>query len=120
MFGSFLKGIFTFILAFTLGVSVGRDRPADSELQQKVQDHMDVIVDESAGIVDDVVEEVRKNEHVQEAEQFLEDVEEIAGNTADDIHAHFGREEETEEDTEALTEEALEDTAGTKEANVNA
>ena len=74
MFGGLLKGLFTFIFAFALGVSAGRAKPADSELEQKVQEHMDVIVDESAAMVDDVVEEVRKNEQVQNAEEFAEDV----------------------------------------------
>jgi len=101
MFGSFAGWLLSVILAFFAGASLdNNDRAVDSELQQKVQGHMDVIVDETAGIIDDVTEEVRKNEDVQNAEQFVEDVKEIARNTADDIEAHFGN----SEDTEALTE----------------
>ncbi len=104
MFSGFLKGLFTFIFAFALGANFAQERPTDSELKQKVQDHMDVIVDESAAMVDDVVEEIRKDERVQEAEQFVEDVNEIVNNTVDDIHEHFGKEEETEAVTEGITE----------------
>ena len=104
MLGGLLKQILTFIFAFSLGASMAQDKPADSELQQKVQDHMDVIVDESAAIVDDVMDEARKNEHVQKAEQFANDVNEIVDHTIEDIHEHFGPEEETEAVTEAVTE----------------
>ncbi|MBO7710137.1 MAG: hypothetical protein J6S83_06690 [Lachnospiraceae bacterium] len=111
MFGSLAGWLLSLVLAFFAGASIGSgsERAADSELQQKVQDHMDVIVDETAGIIDDVTEEVRNNEHVQEAEQFVEDVKEIARNTADDIDAHFGKQDVAEEAvTEALTEAASE------------
>ena len=106
MFTSFLKGLFTFLFAFSLGASFGGQEKttADSELQQKVQDHMDVIVDESAAIVDDVMEEARKNEHVKEAEDFVNDVTEIVNNTKEDIHAHFGSEEESESEVESEVE----------------
>ena len=87
---------------------MAHDKPADNELQQKVQDHMDVIVDESAAIVDDVMDEVRKDKHVQEAEEFHEDVKEIVNNTMDDIHEHFD-EEETENLLEEETEDVLEE-----------
>ena len=112
MFASLLKGL----LVFLFGVSVGagmpqKEKPADSELQQKVQQHMDVIADESAAIVDDVMDELRENENVKEAEQFVEDVREIMGNTADDIHAHFGNDEAEEAASEAAEdiEEAAEE-----------
>ena len=111
MFGSLAGWLLSVVLAFFAGASLGNssEKAADSELQQKVQDHMDVIVDETAGIIDDVTEEVRNNEHVKEAEQFADDVKEIARNTADDIDAHFGKKEEAEEAvTEALTEAASE------------
>jgi len=111
--GHFLGWLLSVCLAFFAGESVGsRKAEPDSQLQQKVQEHMDVIVDETAGIIDDVSEEVRNNEHVQNAEQFVDDVREIAQNTADDIDAHFGTGEEaadTEAVTEAVTEAAAEE-----------
>ena len=90
-----ISWLMTFILAFSLGTSVNApEKETDSELQQKVQDHMDVIVDEAAAILDEVSDEVRKNEKVQKAEEFVDNVKEIAQNTADDIKAHFATEEE--------------------------
>ena len=111
MFWRVLSGIFTFIFAFNLGAAYNQpEEKTDSELQQKVQEHMDVIVDESAAIVDDVIDEIRQNEHVQEAEQFKDDVNEIIEDTVNDIHEHFGDEQETEEEpVEAVTEEAVEE-----------
>ena len=113
MFGGFLKQLFTFIFAFALGASVAQDKPAvDSELEQKVQQHMDVIVDESAAIVDDVMDEARKNENVQKAEEFVSDVNEIVDNTRQDIRDHFGPEETeslTEGDAEAVEEVPVEE-----------
>ena len=42
--GDIIKGIITFIFAFMLGASSAADKPAaDNDLQQKVQEHMDVI-----------------------------------------------------------------------------
>ena len=107
MFGAFLGWLWSMGLAFFAGVNMGSNHETDSELQQKVQGHMDVIVDESAAIIDDVTEEVRKDERVQEAEQFVNDVKEIAQNTADDIDAHFGNHEETEAVSEAVETEAV-------------
>lgn len=106
MFASFFKGLLTFIFAFSLGAGFAQDKPesADSGLQQKVQEHMDVIVDESAAIVDDVIDEVRGTEDYQKAEEFVDDVNEIIDNTANDIKEHFGLEEESEALTETLTE----------------
>ena len=98
MFGGVFGKILTFIFAFSLGAGFASNQPSvDPELQAKVQEHMDVIADESAAIVDDVLEEARKDEHVQKAEEFANDVEEIVDNTVQDIHDHFGDEEETEE-----------------------
>ena len=114
MISGFFGWLLSLVLAFSAGVSVGNrtEAPSNSELQQKVQDHMDVIVDESAAIVDDVTDEIRKNEHVQKAEEFADDVKEIAQNTKNDIEDHFGsKEAETEEEVpeeaapEAETEE---------------
>ena len=88
--------LLSLIFAFSLGAGVkpAETDEANAELQQKVQDHMDVIVDEAAAIVDDVTEQIRQNEHVQEAEAFAEDVKEIVNNTMDDIKNHFGTTEE--------------------------
>ncbi|MBQ8161883.1 MAG: hypothetical protein IJ083_14220 [Clostridia bacterium] len=98
----FLGWLCSVVFAFSLGTSVGTpsETRVDSELKQKVRDHMDVIVDETAAMVDDVVDEIRQNEHVQNAEAFVEDVQEIIENTADDIRAHFGTEEEAAEENE--------------------
>ena len=94
-----ISWVLSLIIAFSLGAGVRSDNNTEtnSELQQKVQDHMDVIVDEAAAIVDDVTAEIRQNEHVQEAEAFAEDVKEIVNNTMDDIKSHFGTEEEVNE-----------------------
>lgn len=78
----------TLVLAFTLGSDYGRNQPAretDGELRDRVQQHLDVIVDESAAIVDDVTEAVRQNEHVQNAETFLQDAKDVAEETAEEV-----------------------------------
>lgn len=110
MFGGVFGRILAFIFAFSMGVSFASEKPAtDSELKQKVQQHMDVIADESAAIVDDVIDEARKDERVQKAEEFANDVNEIVDNTKQDIRDHFGPEEETEDLSEAVDlEEATE------------
>ena len=116
MLGDLLKGIITFIVAFILGAGYGQDKPAaDSELQQKVQAHMDVIIDESAGIVDDVMEEVRQDERVQKLEDFASDVNEIAENTKADIDAHFGSDEEEAEDAQDTDAETADGAAASEE-----
>ncbi len=112
MFSSFISWLLSIALAFGAGAAVGSTRPADDELKQKVSDHVDVIVDEAAGIVDDVSEaaneyidelesELEDNETYQKAKEFTDDVAEIVDNTKADIEAHFGSEEI---ETEALTE----------------
>ena len=101
------------LLSFGAGAKVGREYEPDTELEQKVQEHMDVIVDESAAIVDDVVEEIRKDERVQDAEKFIDDVNEIVDNTKQDIHDHFGKEAETEAVPEEALEEATEESTET-------
>ena len=110
MFGGIFGRFLALIFAFSMGVSFASEQPAtDSELKQKVQQHMDVIADESAAIVDDVIDEARKDERVQNAEEFANDVNEIVGNTKQDIKDHFGPEEETEDLSEAVgLEEATE------------
>ncbi len=110
----FFAWILSLILSFGAGATVGREYEPDTELEQKVQNHMDVIVDEAAGIVDDVSESARKrretfesemkeSDEYKKAEQFVNDVKEIADNTKADIDAHFGT-GETEAETEAETE----------------
>ena len=109
-----LAWILSMFLSYGAGVNAGRDYQEDTELEQKVQAHMDVIVDEAAGIVDDVSEaarfrretmesELRQSDEYQKAEKFVNDVQEIVDNTAADIDAHFGT-DETETETEAETE----------------
>ena len=110
----FIKGFFGWILSLVLAFNVGAGVGANGapELKQKVSDHIDVIVDESAGIVDDVAEaarakadELRDSDAAKSAEQFVNDVDEIVNNTLDDIDAHFGKDEtESAEETEAVTE----------------
>ena len=108
----FLAWICSVVFAFNLGAGVGSDKEPETELQKKVQEHMDVIVDESAAMVDDVMEELRKDERVQNAEKFVNDVQEIVDNTKADIDAHFGSDEkaaeETAEEAEAVEEPAQE------------
>ncbi len=130
---TFFLWILTVFFSFGAGASMGRDYEPDTELEQKVQAHMDVIVDEAAGIVDDVSEaaeekretvesEIKDSEGYKKAEEFVNDVQEIADNTKADIEAHFGSDEtETEGDmaqqadvldeTEAETEDDTEEGA---------
>ena len=109
-----LAWILSMFLSYGAGVNAGRDYQEDTELEQKVQAHMDVIVDEAAGIVDDVSEaarsrretmesELRQSDEYQKAEKFVNDVQEIVDDTEADIDAHFGT-DETETETEAETE----------------
>ena len=113
MIVGFFKGLLALIVAFGLGVSAGSSRnvESDSELKQKVQEHMDVIVDEAAAIADEVTEEIRANEHVQEAESFVDDVNEIIDNTIKDIEDHFGKKDEEE----TVVSEEIEESAAAEE-----
>ena len=115
MFSRVLGWLFSMIFAFSLGAGISHREPTDSELQQKVQDHMDVIVDESAAIVDDITEEIRKNEDVQKAEQFADDVREIVDNTVNDIHEHFDEETESVYETEGDLTETVSEEAETEQ-----
>ena len=110
MCGSLFGWLLSLVLAFFAGASLESHKveAADTELQQKVQGHMDVIVDEVAGIVDDVNEEVCDSEPAQKTKEFVDDVKEIAQNTADDIEAHFGSSDEEESVSEAAAEAATE------------
>ncbi len=108
-----LGWLLALLLGFSAGVSADRDPHRDTELEQKVQAHMDVIVDEAAGIVDDVSaaaeerketleSELKESDAYKKTEEFVNDVQEIAENTKLDIEEHFS--DETEEETEAETE----------------
>ena len=99
--------ILSLLFAFQLGASYdgnNKESKVDSELKQKVQDHLDAIVDEAAGLLDDVMEEVREDENVQKVESFVDDVKEIVDDTVNDIKDHFSAEEETEETEEHTTQ----------------
>ena len=110
--------LLSMFLSFGAGVNAGRDYQEDTELEQKVQAHMDVIVDEAAGIVDDVSDaakerresaesEFKESDEYKKAEEFVNDVQEIADNTKADIEEHFGSDEtETESETAVETEAA--------------
>ena len=111
MKSGFLAWILSIILAFGAGTAVGSHEP-DGELEQKVSDHVDVIVDEMAGIVDDVSEaaneridelesEITSSDEYKKAEEFKENVKEIADDTKADIEEHFG---DAEESVEAAAE----------------
>ncbi len=118
----FWRWVLSVLIAFGLGTTAGSGSPADSELQQKVQDHMDVITDEAAGIVDDVAEAAQDkwdkamdSEKAKKVKDFVNDVDEVVNNTIDDIQEHFGPEsgaspvEEIEsavEEVESAAEEA--------------
>lgn len=115
---SFFAWLLAMFLSFGAGVDAGREYQKDTELEQKVQAHMDVIVDEAAGIVDDVTaaakqrresveSEFKESDEYKKAESFVNDVQEIADNTKADIDAHFGT-GETEAETEAETQSAAE------------
>ena len=113
-----LAWLLTVFLSFGAGVNAGRDSQQDTELEQKVQAHMDVIVDEAAGIVDDVTasakerreaaeSEFKESDEYKKAEEFVSDIREIADNTKADIDEHFGlKETETETEFEEKTQSA--------------
>ena len=116
--GGFFSWLLSVLLAFGAGTAAGRHYEPNTDLEQQVSDHVDVIVDEMAGIVDDVnaakeqrqsewEAEMETDEDYRRAKEFVEDVREIADNTAADIEAHFGSgEEETEAVAEGGTEAA--------------
>ena len=101
---TFWAWLLSLLLSFGAGAAVGRSYEPDTELEQKVQGHMDVIVDESAAMMDDIADEFRNNEHVKEAEAFAEDVREIVDNTKQDIEDHFGKPAEETTETEPAAE----------------
>ena len=84
----FLAWLISVIFAFSLGAeSNTAPSQSDEELKNRVQQHIDTIVDESAAIVDDVTDAIRSDEYVQETEQFIQDVQDIAEQTASDLSA---------------------------------
>ena len=106
----FIGWLLSVVFAFSLGAGTADpDRVPETELERKVRDHMDVIVDESAAMVDDVVDELRQNEYVQDAEAFADDVNEIIDNTREDIKAHFDKDEEEAEEGEITEAEEIEE-----------
>lgn len=113
--GGFFSWLLSVLLAFGAGTAAGRHYEPNTDLEQQVSDHVDVIVDEMAGIVDDVnaakeqrqsewEAEMETDEDYRRAKEFVEDVREIADNTAADIEAHFGSGEEETEAAESVVE----------------
>ena len=72
-------------LLFAFGAAGVKPAETDEELRDKVRSHIDVIVDESAAILDDVAESLREDERVQDAERFLQDVIDVTEETAEDL-----------------------------------
>ena len=113
------------LVVFGVGVNAGREyepEEANPELKQKVTEHLDAIVDEMAGLADDLnaeaekqMEEFRQSEFVRSVEDFFNNVKEIAENTAEDIRKRFGG-DETEEKAPAVPEEAPAETEAAPEA----
>ncbi|MBQ9210702.1 MAG: hypothetical protein IJ153_03295 [Clostridia bacterium] len=114
----FLAWILSLIFAFNLGAGTTTEsQKSDEELRNRVQEHIDTIVDEGAAIVDEITDEIRNDERVQEAEQFIQDVQDVAEETLKDLNKvyedakdrveeKFGAEEvETEEAPETVEEE---------------
>ena len=112
-----LAWLLAMLIGYGAGVSAGRDYEKDTELEQKVQAHLDVIVDEAACILDDVSEaargrrealesEIMDSEGYKKAEEFVNDVQEIADHTKADIEEHFGS-DETETETESEADETV-------------
>ena len=116
----FIAWILSLFLAFTAGIVFPRSLDGNEELKQKVTDHLDIIVDEAAGIVDDVSaaaeekreslkEDIQKTDEYKEAKEFADNVQEIAQNTAADIDDHFGTNLSGKEEAEG---EDLPETSG--------
>ncbi len=72
-------------LLFAIGTGGAQMKETDNALRDKVQAHIDTIVDEGAAIVDDVADSVRSDERVQEAEQFVKDMADAAEETAGEL-----------------------------------
>ncbi len=82
-----LAWLLSLFFAFNLGAEKGTaPKASDDELRGRVQEHIDVIVDESAAIVDEVTDELRNSPAAQDAEKYARDVREIAEGTLTDLN----------------------------------
>ena len=78
--------LLSLFFAFSLGAETAApSRETDDELRTKIQDHIDVIVDEGAAIVDEVAEGIRQDERFQEAEKFVQDVKDVTEESLDGL-----------------------------------
>ena len=120
--------LLSLIFAFSLGAETAApSRETDDELRTKIQDHIDVIVDEGAAILDDVSEEIRQDERVQEAEQFIQDVKDVTEESLDGLKDWTKETKDRVEDTfgsgrktdEAETDEVETDEVETDEAKTD-
>jgi len=84
----FLAWLLSLVFAFNLGAGSKTDsaRETDAELRNRVQEHIDTIVDESAAIVDEVTESIRQDERVKEVEKKVQDVKDVVTDTAQDVN----------------------------------
>lgn len=82
-----LAWILSLLVAFGLGASrnTAPESETDAELRNRVQQHLDTIVDEGAAILDDVNQSIQKDPRVQEAEKFVGDAKEVAEETLQDL-----------------------------------
>ena len=91
------------LVVFGIGVNTGRDLETEEvnpELKQKVTEHIDAIVDEMAGLADDLAaeadkkaEEFKQSDFAQSIEKFCNNVKEVVENTVADIEERFGKKE---------------------------
>ncbi|MBQ3704821.1 MAG: hypothetical protein II888_00030 [Clostridia bacterium] len=109
----FIAWLLSLLFAFNLGAgTVGTREETDDELKNKVQEHIDVIVDEGAAIVDDVTESIRNDERVKEAEEFVQDVKDVAEETLEDLNKVVEDTKERVEEKFGAPEEAEAPEAG--------
>ena len=96
----FLAWLLSIFIAFSFGAgTASKPKESDDALREKVQGHLDVIMDESAALVDDVKESVHSDERVRKAEQTIRDVREIAEDTAEDLRETAGNARQRIQDT---------------------
>ena len=116
---AFFRNLFAWFLSILMalglisGVNPDTVVATATDIQQKVTENVDAMVDEAAAFADSVnaaveekVNEVRESEAGQKVEQFATDVREIVDNTAQDIQDHFGPEATEAPVTEETTEGA--------------
>ena len=79
--------ILLWILCLLAALSSGgpKKTETDEELRNRVQTHLDTIVDEGAAILDDVADSIRGDERVQETKEFVRDVIDITGETVEKL-----------------------------------